>query len=449
VIDATYRPPNLGDLTTAPEVYHKCGPRCSSTFLLTATKVDTLNASGSASSGQVGDLLVETYTSVPVQSNYRVAAQPLSVLPSAEKQTVITSSDTSVLLSPDEDGLAVAVSSGTATLVARAPDGELSAKTVAVTVTPSTSYTQWTAYAEDSLAYHCNSQIESLTAGKTTASMDVWSERNDSAASYRWNPDCWAAGVSNICCLSPYNTQTGAGGGGALITPRHAVFCHHLGYHPRVGTKIRYVKPDNTTEEVTVEAVLPHPYTDGWSIAPTDIVICKFDRDVSVPFAKVLPADPSPYLPSIPRTQNGATSPVASTALAVGVPYVRACHTSQTKKLATSVIRELANTPLPNIRPGDPDAGGIYGAAMHITGTTDYRFSDIGGNPLGQALTPGASGAPAFIIVNNELVATNVWSSPTGGTAFYTGATVVNGMLDELGGGYNLTEVDLSEFPTY
>jgi len=209
------------------------------------------------------------------------------------------------------------------------------------------------------------------------------------------------------------------------------------------------VKPDNTTEEVAVEAVLPHPYTDGWSIAPTDIVICKFDRDVSVPFAKVLPADPSPYLPSIPRTQNGATSPVASTALAVGVPYVRACHTSQTKKLATSVIRELANTPLPNIRPGDPDAGGIYGAAMHITGTTDYRFSDIGGNPLGQALTPGASGAPAFIIVNNELVATNVWSSPTGGTAFYTGATVVNGMLDELGGGYNLTEVDLSEFPTY
>ena len=449
MIDATYRPPNLGNLTTAPEVYHKCGPRCSSAFWLTATKVDTLNASGSASSGQVGDLLVETYTSVPVQSNYRVAAQPLSVLPSAEKQTVITSSDTSVLLSPDESGLAVAVSSGTATLVARSADGEVSAKTVAVTVAPSTSYSKWTAYAGDSLAYHCNNQIESLTAGKTTASMDVWSERNDSAVIYRWNPDCWAAGVANICCLSPYNTQTGAGGGGALITPRHAVFCHHLGYHPRVGTKIRYVKPDNTAEEVTVEAVLPHPYTDGWSIAPTDIVICKFDRDVSVPFAKVLPADPSPYLPSIPRTQNGATSPVASTALTVGVPYIRACHTSQTKKLATSVIRELANTPLPNIRPGDPDAGGIYGAVMHITGTTDYRFSGIGGNPLGQTLTPGASGAPAFIVVNNELVATNVWSSPTGGTAFYTGATVINGMLDDLGGGYNLTEVDLSEFPTY
>ena len=449
MIDATYRPPNLGDLTTAPEVYHKCGPRCSSSFLLTATKVDTPNASGSASSGQIGDLLVETYTSVPVQSNYRVTVEPLSVLPVAEKPTVITSSDMSVLLSPDEDGLAVAVSSGTATLVARSTDGELSATTVAVTVTPSTSYTQWTEYAEDSLAYHCNSQIESLTAGKTTASMDVWSERNDSAASYRWNQGCWAAGVSNICCLSPYNTQTGAGGGGALITPRHAVFCHHLGYHPRVGTKIRYVKPDNTTEEVTVEAVLPHPYTAGWIIAPTDIVICKFNRDVSVPFAKVLPADPSQYLPSIPATQNEAYSPVASTALSIGVPYIRACHTSQTKKIATSVIRELADSPRPNTRPGEPDADGIYGSVRHITGTTDYRFSDIGGNAFGQVLTPGASGAPAFIIVNNELVATNVWSSPTGGFPFYTHATIVNGMLDELGGGYNLTEVDLSEFPTY
>lgn len=449
MIDATYRPPNLGDLTTAPETYHKCGPRCSSSFLLAATKVDTLTASGSASEGQVDDLLVETYSTVPVQTNYIASITQLAVLPSTEKTVSITSSDTSVLLSPDENGLAVAVASGTATLVARASDGELSATKVAVTVTPSTSYTRWTAYAEDSLAYHCNSQIEGLTAGKPTSSMDIWSERNDSAASYRWNPDCWAAGLSNICCLSPYNTQTGVGGGGALITPRHAVFCHHLGYHPRVGTKIRYVKSDNTTEEVTVEAVLPHPYTAGWTIAPTDIVICKFDRDVSVPFAKVLPADPSPYMPSIPATQNEAYSPVASTALSVGVPYVRACHTSQTKKLATSVIRELADSPLPNIRPGEPSSGGIYGGVRHITGTTDYRFSDIGGNAFGQVLTPGASGAPAFIIVNNELVAVNVWSSPTGGTAFYTYATTINAMLDELGGGYNLTEVNLTEFPTY
>lgn len=449
MIDATYTPPNLGDLKTAPAGYFMAGPRCSSTFVLSATKIETLAASGSATSGQIKDLIVSTHSSVATKTNYSVESQQVGVLTGVKKQTTITSLTPSVLLSPDANGVAVAVSSGKATLVARAADGELSARVVDVVVSPSTTYTEWTAYASDSLAHHCNSQIESLTAGKQTASMDIWSLRNNSSSSYEWNTNCWAAGVSNICCLSPYNTKTGNGGGGALVTPRHAVFCHHLGYHPVVGTKVRYVRPDNTTEEVTVEAVRPHPYTAGWTIAPTDIVVCKYDKDVSVPFAKVLPADPSPYLPSIPRIQDDSYNPTVRTSLSIGVPYVRACHTSQTKKLATSVIRELANAPLPNIRPGEPSAGGIYGSVRHITGTTDYRFSSIGGNPLGQVLTAGASGAPAFVIVNNELVATNVWSSPTGGTPIHANATTLNAMLDDLGGGYHLTEVDLSGFPTY
>jgi len=387
---------------------------------------------------------------VPVRTDYNVTVESLLPASSGAKLVNVTSSDETVLLSPDSNGKATAVATGTATLVARAADGELSARRVDVTVLPSTSLTTWTGYAADSLAYHCNSQINGLTAGKPTASMNMWSYRNDSQASYTWNSECWAYGVANIGCMSPYNTYTGAGGGGALITPRHAVFCHHLGYHPRVGTKVRYVRSDNTVEEVTVEAVKAHPYTAGWIIAKQDIVICKYDRDVSVPFAKVLPADPSGYFPSVALDENELYNAEIGTTMSMGSPYILACHTSQTKKLAVSAITVLPNAPTPRYEPGQPPpADGLSPPVRHITGSSDYQFSDIGGNPLGQTLTTGASGAPAFIVVNNELVVTNVWSTPSGGYPFYTDAAIVNGMLDDLGGGYNLTEVDLSEFPTY
>lgn len=449
MIDATYTPPNLGDLATAPSVYHKCGPRCSSSFYLTATRDNALDGSGSAVPGQVDDLIVQNYTSVPVRTDYKVTVESLLPASSGAKLVNVTSSDETVLLSPDSNGTATAVATGTATLVARAADGELSARRVDVTVSPSTSLTTWTGYAADSLAYHCNSQIDGLTAGKPLTSMDLWAYRNDSQSSYTWNRGCWAYGVANIGCMSPYNTYTGVGGGGALITPRHAVFCHHLGYYPRVGTKVRYVRSDNTTEEVTVEAVKAHPYTAGWIIAKQDIVICKYDRDISVPFAKVLPADPSGYFPSVATTDTAMYNAAIGTLLSIGSPYILACHTSQTKKLAVSAITVLPNTPTPRYEPGENPPAIEYSGVKHITGASDFRFSDIGGNPLGQTPSVGASGAPAFIVINNELVITNVWTTPTVGYGFYTDATIVNGMLDDLGGGYNLTEVDLSEFPTY
>ena len=451
MIGATYTPPNLGDLSATPAYYHKCGPRCSDTFAVVPTRIDVLVNPAEEDEGQIDDLIVKDYSSEGTRTDYHVFAEQQSVVEADKKEVTITSTNQSVLLAPDENGVCEAVATGKSVLIARASDGEVSAREVDVTVTDATSGSRWTGYAPDSLAAHCNSQIETLTAGKTTASMDLWSIRNNSAASYEWNDNCWGAGLANKGCMSPYNTYTGAGGGGALITPRHAVFCHHLGYYPRVGSRIRYVTNDNRTEEVVVEALLPHPYTAGWVIAAQDIVICKFDRDVSVPFAKVLPPDPSGYLPSINVNTGERYAPqVRPTSLNIGRPYVRACHTSQTKKLATSAIVMLPDTTTPYQQPGNPQLGDETGSVTHETGAANWRLSDIG-NPLGQVLTTGASGAPAFLVINNELVVTNVWSSPTGGYGFYTDASIINGMIDDMGNpdNYTLTEVDLTEFPTY
>jgi len=48
-------------------------------------------------------------------------------------------------------------------------------------------------------------------------------------------------------------------------------------------------------------------------------------------------------------------------------------------------------------------------------------------------------------------VLTSLWTAPTFGYAYYADATIINGMIDDMGNpdNYSLTEVDLTEFPTY
>jgi len=147
-----------------------------------------------------------------------------------------------------------------------------------------------------------------------------------------------------------------------------------LSYHPAVGTTVRYVKSSGEVESAVVSAVEIHPYAVGFSIPFHDIVVCKFDRDISVPFAKVLPADPSGYLPSVPGDYDEVYSNAFPSDGQGNRVYINACHTNQDKVLAVSKLEILPTSPTPYVAPGSvsPRAGYV----RHATGTGEH--------PLGQ-----------------------------------------------------------------
>ena len=51
-----------------------------------------------------------------------------------------------------------------------------------------------------------------------------------------------------------------------------------------------------------------------------------------------------------------------------------------------------------------------------------------------------------FIIVNNQPVILTVWTSPEHGTSVHSQKSILNDMMNALGGGYQLEEIDLSGF---
>lgn len=445
MIAATYRPGNLGTLAAPTTRRHRCRPFGSETFAIAATPTVIATSPSSVTEFDDKDQRKRTINASSTRTDY--AIQVLRTAPPgvASKSVTLESTNTSVLTSP-ASGVATGVSSGTTTIVARAADGEVSTKTLPVTVTGATTSTTVIGKVAGSLSAHCDSQIESRVAGKNRSSMDIWSVRNHDTQQYVWNPDCWGADITNLNCISVWNSTYINAACGTLISPRHILCCHHLWFYPQVGATVRFVRPDGVAENFTVTAVEAHPLSAGWIVAVHDIVVCKLDRDVpaSIKFAKVLPPNPNPKLPSV---YTGGTG--------VSQDRVRSCFTNQFKRLATGWLERLPNTP-PGADLVGSGVGQYYAHVRHMAGEwnaeTQSQYPILAFwpvNPLGDNIILGDSGSPAFLVVNNELVLTNVWSGIGTGYALYADASVVNGMMATLGGGYQLTQADLSGFPTY
>ena len=63
-------------------------------------------------------------------------------------------------------------------------------------------------------------------------------------------------------------------------------------------------------------------------------------------------------------------------------------------------------------------------------------------------LMNGDSGNPAFVIFNGGLVLLTVWTQggPRGGTAMTGFKEVINQFMGQLGGNYQITELDMLQF---
>jgi hypothetical protein len=352
------------------------------------------------------DLAFDQFSTAATITDYEVQVQQNN--PNITYPATVTSSNTSIILDP-VDGLASGVAAGTAVLIARADDNSniFSAKQVTVAVNSSTTTTTFTGYATGSLAKNATDAVDTRISGKTASTAKpIFSTMNHSTATYTRNTGGWAYDV-DLTPISPWNSTGAAQRAGTLISPRHILFAAH--YQISTGATIRFVDASNNVITRTMTSKLTHP--DYKPYFP-DLTIGILDSDVpsEISFAKILPQDWADYLPSLSFSYR-----------------IPAFVTDQQEKGLITDLYEL-------------------GSFARFRAPTDATRLEYYEN-----LVTGDSGNPAFLIINNELVLLTVWTygGAGSGTNILAQKITLNAMMTQLGGGYSLTEIDLSSFNNY
>lgn len=232
------------------------------------------------------------------------------------------------------------------------------------------------------------------------------------------NPNCWLNGVKNISCFSPAQ-MSGANWwqrGGTLITRKHVLFAKHFvtAVLEGNGTPLIFVADDNT---VIRRNIIQYAYVP-W----TDVGIALLDNEVpaNIQIAKVLPKNYTDYF------NIDSTTPVYCAGL------------DQQEKALVKM-----------------STGGSGYMVSYDGQTITYRMFGVNEGWAGhqyqsfnETVIVGDSGNPVFLILDNELVVTTSWWTPTQGP-FISSPPVydaTNAAIESLspGQGYALTDIDLA-----
>ena len=260
----------------------------------------------------------------------------------------------------------------------------------------------WLSDVSGSLRAHLVSQIDTRLAGQNaTTALPLWTTRTPTTQTYVRSSACWGADID----LTPYaaydSSMSGTSWGGhTLITPRHVIGANH--YFGSGSQTLHFVKADGTCVVRTITAT---SYVSG-----TDIKIGLLDSDVpsGISFARILPAAWAAKLPTL-ATRN--------------VPAVRI---TQNMQLITADLWRL---------------GLMAECEPAPTARTDFYRAAISGD----------SGTPSALVIADKLVLLCCLYSGGGGSgpSITNYRSEINSALTSLGGGYQLTDADLSAFTTF
>jgi|GEM_PF-2559534 len=256
-----------------------------------------------------------------------------------------------------------------------------------------------------SLRAHLVAQIDTRAAPFTGYAdrARVFSDWNP-GTSYERNTSCFVTGV-DMTPVATWNSETAAYGnswrGQTLVSPRHYIGAAH--WAVPVGTTLHFVTSDNTVVARTITA--------RQTIAGTDIIVGVLNADVpgTIGFARVLPDAWAAKLPTLAQYEYPCVS----------MDQGQQVFIREITSLGASVICQ---------RPKLASRLSFYKDAIS-----------------------GDSGSPVFLIVNNAMVLLTTWYSGGGGAGpFIThNRAAINAAMTTLGGGYQLTDVDLSGFTTF
>lgn len=325
--------------------------------------------------------------------------------------------------SPNSNNISQGIESGIGLLEISDEDGNSVEKQIPIAVQPSNTTQEFVSYFNSSLSYHISNNIDgrinssTIIGLPTTTTKPVFSTYNSTAAPtpiYVRNTNCWAYGI-DLTPISPWNSTHGLNAAGTLISRRHVLFVEHYNFHPSVGATIHFVDNNNNVVIRTVTAVQKHPSVAEQGLFP-DITIGILNEDVpnTISFAKILPDNYINYLPGL---NMGL---ISSARLPVII-------TDQAENALVADLSALGGSVAPSI-PVD-----------------NRRLS------FNESMVNGDSGSPICFIINNSLVilGTVTYSGPGTGTATQIFKNDINTIMTSLGGGYQLSEVDLSAFPVF
>lgn len=264
---------------------------------------------------------------------------------------------------------------------------------------------------------HINTTILNKIQGKNPAtSKRLYTTQNPWTPQFVRNPDCWLNGVSNISCISPAQLS-GANWfqrAGTLISPRHIILAKHYTIALLAGgTDIRFVADDNTvvTRKLISLAVDPN----------SDIAVYLLDSDVpsNIKFAKALHPGHYMYLGSWSQIRY-------------------AVFLDQEEKASIGINTFLPYKQQP---PGIQDVVYVTNPSQIYSEPGKTQASLIA--PFYETPISGDSGNPMFLLIDNELVIISCWTTPLSGSSYPSRYRVINSLMTQLGGGYNLTPIDL------
>jgi hypothetical protein len=290
--------------------------------------------------------------------------------------------------------------------------------------------TSWrTVLAERALAYVDGNSYDVVTDFVADSAAEAFADEIDMALAAggdlavlddgAWNASSWVSGFDlSCCCVS--DTQRSGQSGGCLISPRHVLFTEHW----RVtGGTVTFLTPDGDTVTRTVTGYEDIGPANASDLYTSDLSVALLDSDATdVTVAKVLPSDYLDYLPAVEIMDDG----IAYQRSAACVPMIRVDRNRD-----AYVIDILSLT-------------GSYAAAtepVDATRQTYYTPAADGdsGSPL---IVPMSDGSPLLLGMTSR-------SGAGSGPNPARWATDINAAMTSLGGGYSLTEADLSGFTDY
>ncbi len=265
-------------------------------------------------------------------------------------------------------------------------------------------------YGSGDLATHMQKEIDdriaNTLAGVTTK--QLWYTRGSDTAKWEQNPNVFiysGTRAINLNGQSPWNSLGKYARSGTLISPRHIVFARHFPFS--ASTTIVFIASDNSVVSRKIEKVELATSTN------IDIGVALLDRDMP------------PSIPFYPIVPSNVWQRYLGTAGTADIPII---YLDQEDKVGVQTVK----------------ANAFYSNSInmsHAKGAGKRAEFD-------EPIVLGDSGNPAFAVVGSQPVLLFTHFDAPFGPNFSTHFDLINFLMYKLGGGYQLSTLDLSRFGT-
>lgn len=372
-------------------------------FTLNPVERDTYVSGGSTSENTVDDSVYDVTTGATVDKGWELFVEQQNV--GQFVQPYFESADESIA-TVNQQGHVTRVSDGTVAIFARSHFLTRRYDAVVSRDTPVTANV-FKRFVNGSVAAAMTDGVMDRIDGKDpSTAKPLYTTQNHTTGTYVRNPNCWITGppslIQGITCHAVWTQSSGNKLGFTLISPRHGIMAKHA----KVSGQVRFVTADGTTVTRTI--------ANRVDIAGADFTIGVLDEDVpdTISFAKVPPADFGDYIPGV---ANGI-------------------HCVALDQEEHAIVNDLRT---------------VVGAGGNYLWFDIPHDEDAAG--FNEAIVVGDSGNPSFAIIGDDLVLLTVWTNGEagGGYRVWSFLSEINAAMTTLGGGYQLTEIDLSGYTNY